>query len=145
MLATQYLGKRIYCIYLCKYVAYISANFSSSSKSSWAAVYEFKFSVILFYCMRPDCSVSYLVHSLPVVCLPVGWENIIALDLEPLGWESHNQSWKGPLEMLGPGALGKPRGSGWRGRWEGVSGWGIQVNPWLFHFNVWQNPPQIKK
>ena len=48
-------------------------------------MYEFKFSVILFYCMRPDCSVSYLVHSLPVVCLPVGWENIIALDLEPLG------------------------------------------------------------
>ena len=46
---------------------------------------------------------------------------------------------------LGPGALGKPRGSGWRGRWEGGSGWGTHVNPWLFHFNVWQNPPQIKK
>ena len=24
----------------------------------------------------------------------------------------------------------------WRGRWEGVSGWGTHVNPWLFHFNV---------
>ena len=22
--------------------------------------------------------------------------------------------------------------------------WGTHVNPWLFHFNVWQNPPQIK-
>ena len=21
----------------------------------------------------------------------------------------------------------------------------LHVNPWLFHFNVWQNPPQIKK
>ena len=31
---------------------------------------------------------------------------------------------------------GKPRGSGWRGRWEGGSGWGTHVNPWLFHFNV---------
>ena len=31
------------------------------------------------------------------------------------------------------------------GRWEGGSGWGTHVNPWLFHFNVWQNPPQIKK
>ena len=48
-------------------------------------------------------------------------------------------------QALGPGALGKPRGSGWRGRWEGWSGWGTHVNPWLFHFNVWQNPPQKKK
>ena len=34
---------------------------------------------------------------------------------------------------------------GWRGRWEGGSGWGTHVNPWLFHFNVWQNSLQIKK
>ena len=27
-------------------------------------------------------------------------------------------------QVLGPGAIGKPRGSGWRGRWEGGSGWG---------------------
>ena len=24
-------------------------------------------------------------------------------------------------------------------------GWGTHVNPWLFHFNVWQNSLQIKK
>ena len=30
----------------------------------------------------------------------------------------------------------QPRGSGWRGRWEGGSGWGTHVNPWLFHFNI---------
>ena len=48
-------------------------------------------------------------------------------------------------QALGPGALGKPRGNGWRGRWEGGLGWGTHVNPWVFHFNVWQNPPQIKK
>ena len=47
--------------------------------------------------------------------------------------------------VLGPGALGKPRGSGWRGRWEGGSGWGTHINPWLFHSNVWQNSLQIKK
>ena len=40
--------------------------------------------------------------------------------------------------------LGRPRGRGWRGRWEGRSGWGTHVNPWLFHFNVWQNSLQIK-
>ena len=39
-------------------------------------------------------------------------------------------------QALGPGALGKPRGSGWRGRREGGSGWGAHVNPWLFLFNV---------
>ena len=39
-------------------------------------------------------------------------------------------------QALGPGARGKPRGSRWRGRWEGGSGWGTHVNPWLFHFNV---------
>ena len=48
-------------------------------------------------------------------------------------------------QALGPGALGRPRGIGCRGRWEGGSGWGTHVNPWLFHFNVWQNSLQIKK
>ena len=35
-------------------------------------------------------------------------------------------------QALGPGALGKPTGSGVRGRWEGGSGWGTHVNPVLF-------------
>ena len=58
----------------------------------------------------------------------------------------HHKLWKILKEMgaqvgcmrqaLGPGALGRPRGIGWRGRWEGGSGWGTHVNPWLFHFNV---------
>ena len=39
-------------------------------------------------------------------------------------------------QALGPGALGRPRGIGWRRRWEGGSGWGTHVNPWLIHFNV---------
>ena len=47
-------------------------------------------------------------------------------------------------QVLGPGALGKPRRSGCRGRWERGSGWGTHVNPWLFHFNVGQNSLQIK-
>ena len=33
-------------------------------------------------------------------------------------------------------ALGRPRGIGWRGRWDGGSGWGIHVYPWLIHVNV---------
>ena len=43
------------------------------------------------------------------------------------------------------GALGRPRGIGWRGRGEGGSGWGIHVNPWLIHVNVWQKPLQYCK
>ena len=31
---------------------------------------------------------------------------------------------------------GKTRGIGWRGRWEGGSGWGIHVTPWLIHVIV---------
>ena len=29
---------------------------------------------------------------------------------------------------------------GWGGRWEGDSGWGTHVHPWLIHVNVWQKP-----
>ena len=48
-------------------------------------------------------------------------------------------------QVLGAGALERPRGIGWRGRWEGGSGWGIHVNPWLIHVNVWQKPLQYCK
>ena len=30
-------------------------------------------------------------------------------------------------QALGHGALGRPRGIGWRGRWEGGSGWGTGI------------------
>ena len=43
-------------------------------------------------------------------------------------------------QVLRPGALERPSGIGWRGRWEGGSGWGIHVTPWLIRVNVWQNP-----
>ena len=46
-------------------------------------------------------------------------------------------------QVLGAGALGGPGGMGWRGRWEGGSGWEIHVNPWLIHVNVWQKPLQV--
>ena len=48
-------------------------------------------------------------------------------------------------QVLRAGALGRPRGIGWRGRWEGVSGWGTNGNPWLSHVSVWQKPLQYCK
>ena len=43
-------------------------------------------------------------------------------------------------QVLGAGALGRPRGMGWGGRWEGGLGRGTHVNPWLIHVNVRQKP-----
>ena len=48
-------------------------------------------------------------------------------------------------QVLGVGALGRPRGMGWGGRWEGDSGWGTHVNPWLIHVNVWHKLLQYCK
>ena len=43
------------------------------------------------------------------------------------------------------GALGRPRGIRWRGRWERGLGWGIHVYPRLIHVSVWQKPLQYCK
>ena len=48
-------------------------------------------------------------------------------------------------QVLGAGALGRPRGMGWGGSWEGGSGWGTHVHPWQIYVNVWQNPLQYCK
>ena len=48
-------------------------------------------------------------------------------------------------QMLAAGALGWPRGMGWGLKWEGSSGWGTHVNPWLIHVNVQQKPLQYCK
>ena len=62
-----------------------------------------------------------------------------------LGWNRSPAQVGWMRQVLGPGALGRPRGIGWRGRWDGGSGWGIHVNPWLIHVNVWQKPLQYCK
>ena len=59
-----------------------------------------------------------------------------------LGWNRSPAQVGCMREVLRPGALGRPRGIGWRRKWEEGSGWGIHITPWLIHVNVWQNPPQ---
>ena len=76
----------------------------------------------------------------------VGWSEIIAL--KHIYYQVWNRS---PAQVgcmrqvLGAGALGRPRGIGWRGRRVGGLGWGTHVNPWLIHVNVWQKPLQYCK
>ena len=48
-------------------------------------------------------------------------------------------------QVLRAGALGRPRGMGWGGRWEGGLGCRTHVNPWLIHVSVWQKPLQCCK
>ena len=67
------------------------------------------------------------------------------LNVYYLGWNRSPAQVGCMRQVLGPGALGRPRGIGWRGRWEGGSGWGTHVNPWLIHVNVWQKPLQYCK
>ena len=62
-----------------------------------------------------------------------------------LGWNRPPAQVGCMRQVLRPGALGRPRGIRWRGRREGVSGWGTHVNPWLIHVNVWQRPLQYCK
>ena len=38
-----------------------------------------------------------------------------------------------------------PEGWVWGGRWEGGSGWGTYVHPWLIHVNIWQKTLQYCK
>ena len=66
--------------------------------------------------------------------------------------QAYSQGWnKSPAQVgcmrqvLVAGALGRPRGMGWGGRWEGGSGWWTPVNPRLIHDNVWQRPLQYCK
>ena len=62
-----------------------------------------------------------------------------------LGWNRWPAQAGCMRQVLRPGAFGRPREIRWRGRWEGRLGWGIRVNPWLIHVNVWQKPLQYCK
>ena len=61
------------------------------------------------------------------------------------GWNRSSAQVGCMRQVLRAGALGRPRGMGWGGKWEGGSGWGTPVNPWLIHVNVWQKSLQYCK
>ena len=72
------------------------------------------------------------------------WENSIETSMLSRVKQIASPDWMHET-VLRAGALGRPRGMGWRGRLEGESGWGTHVNPWLIYVNVWQKPLQKKK
>ena len=76
----------------------------------------------------------------------VGWSERIALKQVYYQWWNRPPAQGGcRRQVLRAGALGRPRGLGRGGRWEGGSWWGTHVNPWVIHVNVWQNPLQYCK
>ena len=72
------------------------------------------------------------------------WENSIETCILSSVKQIASPGWMHETSARG-WCTGRPRGMGWGGRWEGGSGWGTHVNPWLIHVNVWQNPLQCCK
>ena len=72
------------------------------------------------------------------------WENSIEASILSRVKQIASPGWMHETRMRA-GALGRPRGMGWRRRREGGSGRGTHVNPLLIHVNVWQKPLQYCK
>ena len=72
------------------------------------------------------------------------WKNSIETSILS-GWNRSPAQIGCMRQVLRAGALGRPRGMGWGGRWEGGSGWWTHVNPWLIHVNLWQKTLQYCK
>ena len=75
------------------------------------------------------------------------WENSIERCMFPYVKQLANAS---SMHEAGHSKLAlwdNPEGWGGEGdgKWEGGSGWGTHVHPWLIHVDVWQKPPQYCK
>ena len=105
-----------------------------SSWWTWLKVYQFCLSFIYLFIYFE----SYVLFCFSFIF--ISWR-LITLQYcsgfcHTLTWISHGFTCISPSHLplhTIPGALGRPRGIRWRGRWEGGSGWGIHVNPWLIH------------
>ena len=116
---------------------------SEYSEVQWLSQEDILKSLIYLYTWQVIQLCYWGVRALP---LRVGWfKRTASKHVYYLGWNRSPAQVGCMRQALGPGTLGRPRGIGWRGRWERGSGWGTHVNPWLFHFNVWQNSLQKKK
>ena len=62
-----------------------------------------------------------------------------------LGWNGSPAQVGFMRQVLGPGAMGKPRGSGWRGRWEGGIWMGNTCKPMADSFQCMTKSTTNKK
>ena len=99
----------------------------------WPKYWSFRFSI------SPSNEYSGLIS------FRMDWLDLLAVQGTLKSLLQHHSSKASILQVLKAGALGRPRGMGWGGRWEGGSGWGTHVNPWLIHVNVWEKPLQYCK
>ena len=72
------------------------------------------------------------------------WENSIETSILSRVKQTTSPGWMHETSAQG-WCTGKTQRDGMGGRWEGGSGWGTHVNPWLIHVNVWQKPLQYCK
>ena len=82
-------------------------------------------------------------------CLTLGNSMDCSLDRLFCPWNLPSKNIPVQVRCMRQGArgwcTGMTRGVGWGGRWQGGSGWGTHVHPWLIHVNVWQKPLQYCK
>ena len=121
-----------------RWLNYWSFSFSISPSSEYSELISLR--IDWFYLLAVQ-GLSRVFSKARVGCL----ERTASKHVYYLGWNRSPAQAGCMRQVLGPGALGRPRGIRWRGRWEGGLGWGIHVNPWLIHFSVWQKPLQYCK
>ena len=86
--------------------------------------------------------VKSVPHESYLACFPHPLNANMNITICEIDHQSRFNAWD---RVLRAGALGRPWGMGWGGMWEGGSGWGTHVHPWLIHVNVRQKPLQYCK
>ena len=111
-------------------------------------IYGFRKMVMITLYVRQQKRHRYIEQSFGLCGRGQGWDELgewhwnMYIIICETDHQSRLNAWD---RVLRAGALGWPRGMGWRRRWEGGSGWGTHVHLWQIHVNVWQNHYNIVK
>ena len=125
-----------------------SKSKKNTSTECWCIYMEFRNMVMITLYTRQQKRHRYIALSFGLCGRWWGWD-----DLREEHWNmyiiicetDHQSSFNAWDRVPRAGALEWPRGMGWEGRWEGCSGLGTYVYPWLIQVNVCQKPLQYCK